>query len=207
MKMIGRSNPQFPSSSRACLYALALLLTVLTPVVGSAQTAYKGLKWGDSPQTVQKSVPDIVKDETDDKSILQMQLAMFFLHGKEFAGHTPDPTENEAGVLTSWTSQGQDTTYWFVDDRLVGVNVLFMEGGVLKSLLEKSGKLSPVTGSLPGLSLSTATWNRDSNRVVVWFQIDSHLEEDVSYFNPRWFGKLEKAALHKWRKGNVEKLD
>ena len=53
--------------------------------------------WGDSQQTVQKSVPDIVRDETHDRSILQMQLSMFYLHGTAFNGNTPDPTENESG--------------------------------------------------------------------------------------------------------------
>lgn len=58
----------------------------------------------------------------------------------------------------------------------------------------KYGSLSPTVGSLPGLSLYTATWNRDANRVVVWFQIEGHLEEYVTYFDPHWFRKLEKAV-------------
>jgi hypothetical protein len=207
MKNVGAKCLLSPRIYGASAYVLVVML-VLLPSIGSAQTAYKGLRWGDSPQTVQKSVADVVKEEShDDKSILQMQLAMFFLHGKEFAGHTPDPTENEPGELTSWTSQAQDTTYWFVDDRLVGVGILFMEGGALKLLIDKYGKLNPAFGNMPGLSLSTATWNRDPNRVAVWLQIENHLDEYVTYFDPRWFQKLERAAMDKWRKGNTERLD
>jgi len=207
MKMTagGLHCPATAIGARKC--ALALVLMLLPSLAGMAQTAYKGLKWGESPQTVQENVPDIVKQKTQDKSILQMQLAMFYLHRAEFNGNTPDPTENESGELTSWASEAQNTTYWFVDDRLVGVGILFMEGGALKPLADKYGNLSPTVGSLPGLSLYTITWNRDRNRVVVWFQIEGHMDEYVTYFDPRWFQKLEKAAVDKRRSGNAEKLD
>ncbi len=185
-------------------------LVVFVLVIGSsswAQSGYKDLLWGMTQNQVQAKVADLVNVQ---KVFFPIPSRAFFaLHSNEITSTIPNLLEYVKGAITYYKSDAQDTDYFFLDGKLLAVQVSFIGENIRESLEAKYGYAPISTGKYISYTYSVSAWAKDPKRLIYWEDTNWGMEY-VAYVDGEWFSKIEKVALADYRAQKAEtssKLD
>jgi len=163
------------------------LLVFLIATAAFSQTAYKELKWGNTVDQVRSKVEDLT---AEDYPVLRaLQHAMLYLHADELGGSAPNPLDQESGTLSVFSSEKQGARYWFLDGKLIGVELSFDGQDIVASLRSKYGPATSVLGAFISYRFETIAWTKDPIRLVVWEKPEGYDFETVYYIPERSVGR------------------
>jgi len=158
-------------------------------------SGYKNFIWGMSVNEVRNLCPDI-KSETYIRWGAPSYVILY-LYNSEIISSVPNPLSKEAGRITVYESDSEDLYFYFVDGRLVAVQVWFFNENILSELVKKYGSVNPVGGSYLRYEYMTATWDNDITRYIVW-EGDLPLER-VYYISRSWLSPLLEKTLSEFQ--------
>lgn len=177
------------------------VVVVLCVIFGGVGLAYaqNGIQqyiWGMSVQKVQSLVSDLARDELYQPGapLPALQDALLYLDHQKLGPIIPNPLVRSPDVVTSYTSEKLDLTFWFASLKLVGVTFNFQYRNELDGLEQKYGKVQPLAATSYGWNILTASWQRPQ-LLVVWERLPALSTEFVSYLDRAWFKKIEESLL------------
>ena len=149
------------------------------------QTAYKNYNWSMSPDQVREICPDI---RSIDLYFQATVFSFYYVYYDQLSSY-PDPLRQETGRTTKFQSRSENLYFYFVDSKLVCVEVAFTFDDILPELQRQYGNKTLRQLRYSGNTYNTITWNNDPNRYIVYYN-DRVAYQSVSYFNGRWLKSL-----------------
>lgn len=167
---------------KASFFALTLFVTT-TAIFG--QSAYRDYNFGMSPDQVRNISPDI---RSVDLYFQATVFSFYYIYYDQLDSY-PDPLRQETGRVTKFNSRSNNLYFYFVDDKLVCVEVIFSTDDIFSELQNRHGNKPLRHVRYVGNTYNTVAWNNDPNRWVVYYN-DRVALQSVSYFDGRWLKSL-----------------
>jgi len=167
-----------------------------------AQNGYKEYTWGMSVNQVKAISTDLEVEEGPGYKPFDniARNALMFLHYSELASkvlaNIPEPMKYESSAITKYRSRQNDLSFYFLAERLVAVELKFMEMNIISDLERQNGKVNPISW-LNG-SNQTATWDKEPNRMIYWLSTGGW--ETVTYIDKKWLAPLIDKAMEEYKK-------
>ena len=107
----------------------------------------------------------------------------------------------EYGKLSYYKSEQNDLQFYFLNDKLIAVELTFRNENIISELKQRYGNVSPISGSLPVYyNYQTATWDKEPNRIIVWEQGNTGIET-VTYIDKKWLSPLLNKTIEVIKRG------
>jgi len=171
-------------------------------VFSYAQNGYKEYTWGMSVNQVRAISTDLEAEKVPEYSPFGdiARYALMYLHYSDFVIKDfysfPDPMKYESGIITKYLSKQNGLSFYFLSDRLVAVEIRFWMIGIISDLEHQNGKVNPI--SWLGGRNQTASWNKDTNRIIYWFSTGD--TEWVTYIDKKWLAPLIDKAMEEYKR-------
>jgi hypothetical protein len=175
---------------------LGMIFFVITCVDLYAQNGYKDYSWGMTITQVKGKCSDL--KIYDDTYWPIPSYAIMYIYHDEIESIVPDPLEQEHEAVSAYTSEKKDLKFYFVNKKLVAVELHFSQANILKELEKEYGEISPVDGAHGGYRYKTAAWN-STKRVIVW-DSPGYGMETVTYVDGNWLTPLMNKTISAYRK-------
>jgi len=137
-------------------FVLFLLICVST--LGFSQSGYRDYTWGMSVDQVKAKCPDLVQ-----KDLIRWAAptsALMYLYNSEFVTTIPNPLKQETGTITNYESEKNELDCYFLNGKLIAVEITFWQENIIAELKKQYGNVSPVSGSYGNYRYQTAAWNK-----------------------------------------------
>jgi len=109
----------------------------------------------------------------------------------------PDPLWFGSGNITQLIAVGNDLEFFFLDNKLIAVELKFIRMNVISDLQRQYGSVNFISWLNGGVK--TASWDREENRIVSWLSSDDYMEW-VTYIDKNWLMPLINKAMDEYRK-------
>ena len=172
-----------------------ILLIILFPTIVFAQ-GYKEYTWGMSPEEVKNLAPDL-KASPHTYWDSPTRILLFF-YSKEIISSIPDPMEYEIGNISRYNSNSTNLEFYFINNKLRGVSFFMWGEDIYSSLVEKYGKVTPVSSMQMKTRYKTACWE-DDKRIIYWEEEQSAYIETVQYIDSQWLSPLLEKTISDYR--------
>jgi hypothetical protein len=173
-----------------------LIFLVFVSTLGFAQNGYKDYTWGMSIDQVRAKCSDLSQ-----KQLIRWAAptyALMYSHYSEFVSTIPNPLGQELGTITNYESQKNEQEFYFLNGKLIAVEISFWQENILDDLKKQYGNVNPVSGFYGNYRYQTASWNKEANRVIVW-ELNAPLEY-VTYIDKNWLTPLLNKTLDAFKK-------
>jgi hypothetical protein len=177
---------------------LILFFLLSLSILAFAQNGYKEYSWGMSIEQVREKCPDL-----EQKRLIRWAAptyALMYIHKSEFVSSIPNPLEQEPGTITNYESKKNEQEFYFLNGKLVAVEIFFWEENILSELEKQYGDVSPILGSYGNYRYQTAAWNKEANRIITW-ELNLPMEY-VTYIDKFWLTSLLNKTMEVFRKRN-----
>lgn len=183
---------------RTVMTGLVIVMTFLSICGVSAQSGYKDYTWGMTVEQVKKKCPDLVSYDYIRWPV--SSYVIMYLYNDEIEGFVPNPLEYTSGQLLAYESAKNELKFYFINKKLIAVEVQFIQKKILDDLMAQYGKVEPVNGVYGSYQYQTASWNDQKNRFIVWEAPRGYSMEIVTYIDGNWLSPLIDKAISAYRK-------
>jgi hypothetical protein len=181
---------------------------------GNSQNGYKEYTWGMSTDQVKSICPDLIVDNTIEEEFKRLNIklddttrwktpkyALMYLYKSDLINKIPEPLQYEYGKLSYYESDQNDLQFYFLNDKLIAVELTFRNENIISELKQRYGNVSPISGSLPVYyNYQTAAWDKEPNRIIVWEQGNTGIET-VTYIDKKWLSPLLNKTIEVIKRG------
>jgi len=185
--------------------ALFVVLVLFVTVALFGQTGYKDYTWGMSLEQVKEKCPDVREVGTGFKATLFMFYYVYYEQLDSF----PDPLKQETRNMTKFQSMKNDLMFYFIDNKLVAVDVTFSAENILPELLKQNGNKIARSIRYSENTYKLVAWNNNQNRYIL-YDFDNYFIETVTYIDGRWLKPLfdkTMTAINAAKSSSKSKLD
>jgi hypothetical protein len=129
---------------------------------GNSQNGYKEYKWGMSTDKIKSICPDLIVDNTIEEEFKRLNLklddttrwqspkyALMYLYKSDLIDTIPEPLQYEYGKLSYYNSKQNDLQFYFLNDKLIAVELTFRNESIISELKQRYGNVIPISESLP----------------------------------------------------------
>ena len=127
------------------MHLVVLFLLVIGVASLYAQDGYKDYKWGMTIDQVKAKCSDLVIYDYIRWSV--PSYAFMFIYTNEIVSSVPNPLAQETGEISSYESKKDELKFYFVNRKLVAVELGFFQENILNELEKQNGPVSPVASN------------------------------------------------------------
>jgi len=151
---------------KRAIFFFAILVSLSAVSTATAQSGYKDFTWGMTVEQVKKKCLDLVS-----YNYIRWPAPSYvtmYLYSNEIEGFVPNPLEYASGQLVAYESTKNELRFYFINKKLIAVEMQFIQKKILDDLIAQYGNVTPVGGVYGSYQYQTASWNDQKNRFVVW---------------------------------------
>ena len=119
---------------------LLVLCLFFIPVYLFSQSGYKDYTWGMTIEQVKEQATDLTEESYF--RFAAPSYAIMYLYSSEITSSVPNPLSHEKGKITSYKSEKQELKFYFLDNKLLSVEVSFFGENIITELKSKLEGLS-----------------------------------------------------------------
>ncbi len=173
------------------------MCSLFIPLCLLSQVGYKDYAWGMTINQVKETATDLA--EVGLFRFAAPSYAIMYLFSSELISDVPNPLLHEKGRITSYESEKQELKFYFLDNKLLSVEVTFFRENILPEIIRKYGNVNPIRGSFGGYRYETASWEPDPKRLLVWEKSTEYEMETVYYIDGIWFSNIRRMTMNAFR--------
>jgi len=190
---------------RKVLIGLVVALAFLGVRSLNAQSGYKDYMWGMTVEQVKKKCPTLKYD--DHAYFNTPRFAFYYLYRDEIKPEErSSPLSYEEREITAYYAgytQGQSISasineFYFVDGKLIAVELTFAGEPILEELERQYGKVQPIHHVEGIMFWDAVAWRDRKQRYIVWVTSNYALEY-VTYIDEEWLAPLLDKAIADYR--------
>ena len=161
---------------------------------------YKNYTWGMSVNTVLDLTPEITESSFALTSSESVSIAMDYFND-EVDGVIPLPSMNAEIGYSAYISKKQNLVFFFLDDKLVQVEVKDVGKYGLKQLQDKYGQVKVQHRMYSQAASKSACWEDPPSLLIVWGAFamlplkNTWWTYNVYFMDREWFSKIKKLTL------------
>ncbi|MBC8192856.1 MAG: hypothetical protein H8E18_10785 [FCB group bacterium] len=175
----------------------------MIPTLLFSKNGYKEFEWEMSVEEISSLVNDLTKEEQLFTFFTAPRNAFFYKYADEIVSSIPNPLSFVESDIISYDSESRNLKFYFLENKLLGIKVSFLNKSIIRTMTDKYGMVNPVRGSSLMGDYRTASWFNLSGRIIVWEDYATGMEY-VYYFDKAWFTAIQKLTIEEFRRKKRE---